>query len=135
MNQHLLDTYESEAAKTDTVWARFTDGDLDWRPDPRSRSVREIFEHQLLSERRFFGEFLDAAEPAPLNVLPSEKTVSAYRARFSELCAARMPFVSSRAQPWWLETVRFFDVERQRMGEHGWRGLRDAKRADADQRR
>ncbi len=42
--QHVLDTYESGTAKTKSVWLRFTDADLNWRPEPRSRTVREIFE-------------------------------------------------------------------------------------------
>ena len=69
--QHLVDTYESETAKTKSVWLRFEENDLDWRPDPKSRMVREILEHQLLSERRFFGEFLGSPEPPPASVLPA----------------------------------------------------------------
>ena len=40
------------------VWRGFTDADLGYRPHPRSSTVADILKHQLLSERRFFGEFL-----------------------------------------------------------------------------
>src|ERR1039458_8681870 len=61
--QHLLDTYVSESNKVASTWKEFTDADLDFKPYPRSSSVGEIFRHQLLSERRFFGEFLHTPEP------------------------------------------------------------------------
>ena len=113
--QHLLNTYESETAKTNSVWMRFSDADLDWQPDSISRTVRQIFEHQLLSERRFFGEFLESAEPAPAEVLPADKTLAGYSFRLNELCAGRMPFLAERSQEWWLQSAKFFDVERERI--------------------
>lgn len=113
--QHVLDTYESETAKTRSVWLRFTDADLDWRPDPKSQTVREIFEHQLLSERRFFGEFLESVEPAPVDVLPKDKNTAGYTARLHELCSLRMPFLASRQGEWWLQPAKFFDVDRERI--------------------
>ena len=113
--QHLLDTYESETRKTEAVWRLFTDADLEWRPDAKSRAVRDVFEHQLLSERRFFGEFLSAAEPLPSDVLPVLKTADAYRERYVALALGRMAFLASRDQDWWLGRVKFFDVERERI--------------------
>lgn len=113
--QHVLDTYESETAKTRSVWLRFTDADLDWRPDSKSRTVREIFEHQLLSERRFFGEFLESVEPAPVDLLPIDKKTASYTARLHELCSLRMPYLASRPREWWLQPAKFFDVERERI--------------------
>lgn len=56
--QHMLDTYASETNKVASVWKAFRDDDLAYRPHPRSTSVGDIFKHQLLSERRFFGEFI-----------------------------------------------------------------------------
>ena len=64
--QHLVDTYASETNKTVSVWRTFTDADLVWRPHPSSSTVEEIMKHQLLSERRFFGEFLINAHTARL---------------------------------------------------------------------
>jgi hypothetical protein len=68
--QHLLDTYVSETNKVASTWKEFTDADLDYKPHERSSSVSQIMRHQLLSERRFFGEFLKTPEPAPDGVLP-----------------------------------------------------------------
>ena len=72
--QHLLKTYASEANKLNTVWLVFTPDDLDFRPHARSSTVREIIEHELLSERRFFGEFLGLPEPPAAEVLPETRT-------------------------------------------------------------
>ena len=55
--QHLLDTYVSEANKVTSVWREFQPAEFSFRPDARSSSVAEVMKHQLLSERRFFGEF------------------------------------------------------------------------------
>ena len=113
--QHLLDTYAGECNKVISVWRSFTAGDMDFRPHPRSRTVREIFEHQLLSERRFFGEFLGTPEPPPAQVLPSSRTLEDFIRRFRELAAPRLGFLAAQAEPWWLEEVAFFDVTRSRI--------------------
>ena len=55
--QHLLDTYASETDKVISVWRSFAQEDMDFRPHPKSSTVADILKHQLLSERRFFGEF------------------------------------------------------------------------------
>jgi uncharacterized damage-inducible protein DinB len=113
--QHLLDTYVSESNKVASTWGEFTDDDLDFKPHPRSSSVSEIFRHQLLSERRFFGEFLLTPEPAPDKILPSSLTVENAGARFIELVLGRLDFFAQQQEAWWMETVPFFDVERQRI--------------------
>ncbi len=68
--QHLLDIYAGETDKVISVWRSFSDADLGFRPHPKSSTVAEILKHQLLSERRFFGEFVGTPEPAPGDVLP-----------------------------------------------------------------
>ena len=113
--QHLLDTYASETNKTASVWRAFSDADLDYRPHPKSTMVADIFKHELLSARRFFGEFLAAPEPPAADVLPEARTVSAHASRLVEFVQARLPFLASKPEPWWLEVVPFFDVERQRV--------------------
>jgi uncharacterized damage-inducible protein DinB len=113
--QHLLDTYVSESNKVASTWKEFTDSDLDFKPHPRSSSVREILHHQLLSERRFFGEFLHTPEPAPDKILPPSFTVETACNRFIELVLHRLDFFAQQHEPWWMETVPFFDVERQRI--------------------
>lgn len=69
--QHALDTYASETNKVVSVWRELRDDDLGYRPHPKATSIGDILKHQLLSERRFFGEFLGSAEPAPADVVPS----------------------------------------------------------------
>ncbi len=113
--QHLLDTYVSESNKLASTWKQFTDGDLAYKPHPRSSSVGDILKHQLLSERRFFGEFLGTPEPAPDKVLPGTLTVESATERFIELVRERLGFFAAQQENWWLETVPFFDVRRQRI--------------------
>lgn len=113
--QHLLDTYVSETNKVASVWKQFQDADLTWKAHPRFSSVGEILRHQLLSERRFFGEFLGTPEPAPDSVLPAALTVQSAVDRLVELAQARLPFFAGRDAAWWMQVVPFFDVERQRI--------------------
>jgi len=113
--QHLLDTYVSESNKVASTWKQFTDGDLAYKPHPRSSNVGGILKHQLLSERRFFGEFLGMPEPAPDKVLPVTFTVESATERFIELVQARIGSFAAQQEGWWLETVPFFDVRRQRI--------------------
>src|SRR5215510_6853790 len=79
--QHLVRTYASEVNKLNSVWHEFTEDDLSFKPHPRSSSVKEIIEHELLSERRFFGEFLSLPEVPAKEVLPQSHTPQAYAAR------------------------------------------------------
>src|SRR5688500_16319605 len=113
--QHLLDIYAGETSKLATVWASFGPEEFAFRIHPRSSSVQEVMKHQLLSERRFFGEFLGSPEPAPGEVLPKEETPAAYRRRMVELATARLGFLASRDQEWWLGRTAFFDVVRERI--------------------
>ena len=113
--QHLLKTYASEANKLNSVWQEFTTEDLAFRPHERSSTVREIIEHELLSERRFFGEFLGLPEPPAEKVLPDARTPAAYAMRMLELSRARLKFLAEQDQEWWLTVVPFFDVERERI--------------------
>jgi len=113
--QHLLDTYVSESNKVASIWREFQDADLPFKSDPRSSSVAEILRHQLLSERRFFGEFLATPEPPPESVLPASLTVESACNRFIELVLARLEFFAQQPESWWMETVPFFDVRRQRI--------------------
>jgi len=112
--QHALDTYASEAAKLGAVWRCFQDADLAWRPDPTSRAVEEIFKHQLLSERRFFAEFLGVPQLPAAEVLPEPGSASAYLDRMNAAVPGRLHYLASQPAAWWLEEVRFFDTTRQR---------------------
>ena len=113
--QHMLETYASETNKVISVWSEFGYGDLAFRPHPRSSSVAEIMKHQLLSERRFFGEFLGSPEPPPDKVLPTVETPEDYARRMLELALPRLSFLASKREGWWTEEAPFFDVKRQRI--------------------
>lgn len=113
--QHMLATYASETNKVVSVWRDFEDDDLPYRPHERSSTVGEILRHQLLSERRFFGEFLGTPEPAAVDVLPSDPTFAACAKRMAELAVPRLAFLAAQPDTWWLARVPFFDVERERV--------------------
>jgi len=113
--QHLVDTYQSETAKTASTWRAFTDADLPWRPHPRSSTVAEIMRHQILSERRFFDEFLGCPEPPSADALPPHRSVAAFTDRMVLLAAARVPWIAAQTEDAWLAHARFFDVERERI--------------------
>ena len=113
--QHILDTYASETNKTYSTWTLFSDDEMTFRPHARSAAVGEIMKHQLLSERRFFSEFLELPEPPAGNILPSESTPFAFGVRLSELARPRLRFLADRDESWWLARRPFFDVDRQRI--------------------
>ena len=113
--QHALDTYASEINKTASVFGRFAAADFAFRPHPRSSTTLEIFRHQLLSERRFFGEFLGSPEPDSARLPPGEETPEAFAARLVELARPRLTYLAGQSDRWWMESRPFFDVERQRI--------------------
>jgi uncharacterized damage-inducible protein DinB len=112
--QHAIDTYASETNKVASVWSELRDDDVSFRPHPRSSSVGDILSHQLLSERRFFAEFLGAPEPPPAEIVPSPLTVSTARDRLVALARPRLVFLAAQPADWWTTRVPFFDVERER---------------------
>jgi uncharacterized damage-inducible protein DinB len=77
--------------------------------------VGEIMEHELLSERRFFAEFLGLPEVPANEVLPPDRTPQAFAARMVELSRNRLQFLANCDEEWWLTVVPFFDVERERI--------------------
>jgi hypothetical protein len=119
--QHLLDTYASETNKVVSLWRQFAVEDMAFKPADRSSSVLDIMKHQLLSERRFFAEFIGLkgeemnGEPEPASLLPREFTPAGFCRRDEELCRPRLERMAGRDQTWWLAVVPFFDVERQRI--------------------
>jgi uncharacterized damage-inducible protein DinB len=114
--QHMLDTYASETSKVVSVWRQFSVTDMTFKAAERSSSVADIMKHQLLSERRFFAEFIGLpGEPEPAALLPKEITPAAFCQRDEELCRPRLERMAGRDEGWWLEVVPFFDVRRQRI--------------------
>jgi uncharacterized damage-inducible protein DinB len=114
--QHLLDTYASETSKVVSLWRQFAAEDMAFKPAERSATVLEIMKHQLLSERRFFAEFIGlGGEPEAAALLPQDLTPEGFWRRNQELCTPRLARMAGRDQKWWLEVVPFFDVQRQRI--------------------
>ena len=115
--QHVLDTYASETNKTASVWRELRDDQLGFRPHPRSGTAREILVHQLLSERRFFAEFIGLTEPAASVLLPpgAAPTVAAYIDRYVTLARPRLAALADRDPAFWQAPVPFFDTTRERI--------------------
>jgi uncharacterized damage-inducible protein DinB len=114
--QHLLDTYASETNKVVSLWRQFSREDMAFKPTERSSTVLEIMKHQLLSERRFFAEFIGlGGEPEAAALLPQDLTPEGFWRRNQELCQPRLSRMADRDQKWWLEVVPFFDVQRERI--------------------
>src|SRR5262245_28459861 len=82
--QHVVTTYASEANKTASVWRAVPDGLLDFKPHEKTNTIRTILVHQLLSERRFFAQFVGTQEPPVEELLPpgEKPTVSGYLAKY-----------------------------------------------------
>jgi uncharacterized damage-inducible protein DinB len=113
--QHLLKTYASEVNKLNSLWSELTEDNLAFKPHSRSSNVIEILEHELLSERRFFGEFLGLPEVPANEVLPSKRSPQGYASRMVELSRNRLNFLAAQKEEWWLTVVPFFDVQRERI--------------------
>ena len=113
--QHAVEIYAGETNKTASVWRVFEDQDLPWRPHPRSSTIAEIMRHQLLSERRFFSEFLGHAEPAARDIVPEAENVEAFAERLVELARNRLGWLAGQSDRDWLRTAPFFDVQRERI--------------------
>jgi hypothetical protein len=111
--QHILDTYASETNKMISTWRSFSKEDLAYRPHPRSGTVREILRYQLLSERRFFGEFLGSSEPPAETVLA---TRPAHRPSPNAIDC--VPTAVEQARSLNLRTNRGRDLERRRSDAH-----------------
>ena len=114
--QHLLDTYASETSKVVSVWRQFALEDMAFKPADRSSTVLDVMKHQLLSERRFFAEFIGLdGEPEAAALMPQDLTPAGFARLHEELCRPRLQRMADRDQKWWLEVVPFFDVRRQRI--------------------
>ncbi len=114
--RHLVETYVSETNKTAALWSGLQQDQLGFRPHARSSTIGEILKHQLLSERRFFAEFIGLAEPPAAEVLPpGEPVVAAYVERYGALARARLAPLARGDAAFWLAPVPFFDVQRERI--------------------
>lgn len=108
--QHVLGTYASETNKTASVWRALPEHLLDYRPHEKVNTVRAILVHQLLSERRFFAQFVGTDEPPVEDLLPKGKKPAAadYTGRYVALAKRRLPQFAGKDVGWWLEERPFF---------------------------
>ena len=116
--QHVVVTYASEANKTASVWRAVPEALLDFKPHEKTNTIRTIIVHQLLSERRFFAQFVGTQEPPVEELLPaSEKpTVCAYLDKYIWLVRQRLPQLAQGTAAWWLESRPFFGgLQRERI--------------------
>ena len=108
--QHLLTTYVSETNKTASVWKAVPED------CPRLQAAREgqhdpdILVHQLLSERRFFAQFVGTEEPPAEELLPSATSpaVQAYIDKYVWLAKRRLPQFAAERPNVVADTAPFF---------------------------
>jgi uncharacterized damage-inducible protein DinB len=107
----LTDTYETEILKTLGIWAAFPAETVGFRPAPKSRSVLEQMDHQVQSEGRWMKDMfgIDTGEFAP-----AERTREGYIGKYRADAARRLEVLRGKGDDWWLESARFFDVDRSR---------------------
>ncbi|MBI2808310.1 MAG: hypothetical protein HYX68_25260 [Planctomycetes bacterium] len=116
--QHVLQIYVSETNKTVSMWRAVPDSLLDFQPSEKTNSIRTIMVHQLLSERRFFAQFVGTDEPAVEELLPSEENPGAqdYIKKYVWLARNRLPQLGRGSTEWWLDARPFFGgLQRQRI--------------------
>ena len=116
--QHAVIIYASEANKTVSVWRAVPNDSLDFKPHDKTNPIRTILVHQLLSERRFFAQFVGTDEPPVEELLPSSEkpAVQAYIGKYVWLVKRRLPQLAKGTGAWWLESRPFFGgLRRQRI--------------------
>src|SRR3954453_19444637 len=82
--------------------------------------------HQVLSERRFFAQFVGTVEPPVEELLPAGERpgVQAYLDKYLWLVRGRLPQLARGTTPWWLEQRPFFgELQRERIWVFWRRGL------------
>jgi len=115
--QHLVTTYASETNKTASMWRAIPDDLRDFKPHEKTNTIRAILAHQILSERRFFAQFVGTEEPPTEALLPSveDPPVQAYLDRYLWLATRRLPQLARATAEWWLTEMPFFGFKRQRI--------------------
>jgi uncharacterized damage-inducible protein DinB len=116
--QHLVTIYASETNKTVSMWRAVPEECLDFKPHEKTNTIRTILVHQILSERRFFAQFIGIAEPAVEELLPSgdKAPIQGYIDKYVWLAKRRLPQFASATEEWWLTPVPFFDgLKRERI--------------------
>jgi uncharacterized damage-inducible protein DinB len=108
--QHAIDTYVSEANKTVSMWRAVPDAFADIKPHEKTNTIRTILVHQLLSERRFFAQFVGTEESAVEDLLPpgEKPAVAEYIDKYVTHVRGRLPQLAAGTTSWWLEKRPFF---------------------------
>ncbi len=109
--EFLLETYETEILKTTGLWRAFPNSALDYRPHPKSRTVREHMEHQVESEGRWMRVMLgiETGDPSP-----GEPTRQGFIEKYGADAQRRLEMLRTKPEEWWREATDFFDVKRSR---------------------
>jgi uncharacterized damage-inducible protein DinB len=116
--QHLVVTYASETNKTASMWRAIPEDLLEFKPHEKVNTIRVILVHQILSERRFFAQFVGIQEPLVEDLLPpvDHPTVRDYVDRYVALAKGRLPQLAEATAEWWLTEIPFFGgLRRQRV--------------------
>lgn len=115
--QHLVTTYASETNKTVSMWRAIPEECLDFKPHEKANTIRTILVHQILSERRFFAQFIGTEEPAVEELLPAgdKPPVQAYIDKYLWLAKLRLPQLAAATEEWWLTPMPFFGGQRERV--------------------
>src|SRR5215510_12081710 len=114
MNRYsfLTDTYATERQKILAVWAMFHDSEMNWKPEPRGRTVHEQMIHQCVSEdnwmKNFFG--IDISRPP----LPATETRSEFLRTYAAASQERLEKLRLMPETWFEDETAFFDVQRSR---------------------
>lgn len=108
----LVETFETERLKTPSVWSQFRAADLESRPAPPARSVREQVVHQCLSEDAWFSKMLGITVGDP--ALPEEESRIALLERYAATSDQRLVQLRGRPSSWFEGRTQFFAAERSR---------------------
>ncbi len=108
----LVETFATERLKTLSVWSQFSAADLEFRPEGRSRSVREQMVHQCLSEEAWFSKMLGLAVGVP--PLPEEEDRLGFLERYAETSGQRLALLMDQPDAWFEGRALFFTAERSR---------------------
>ena len=115
--QHVIQTYASEANKTVACGGQCRT--ICWTSSrTRRHPIRTILVHQLLSERRFFAQFVGTEEPPAEELLPpgDKPIVQASIDKYIWLVKRRLPILAAGTTSWWLEQRNFFGgLQRERI--------------------
>jgi uncharacterized damage-inducible protein DinB len=101
-----------------TVEIGVPDDLLDFKPHEKTNPIRMILVHQLLSERRFFAQFVGTEEPSVEAIPPQgeKPVVPAYIDKYIWLVKQRLPQLAKGTAAWWLEPRPFFGgLQRERI--------------------